>query len=312
MRPLIFTVASFVISIAFQLTMAKYGADIPDGWLLVLWIAPLAPLAWWIWTHDKLLSRREKIRKYFELHPWAASIIALATLVIVVSCIAAAGYIGWKMLKARHETANTGGQQNLSIPDQKETGSQPIPKSSTPIIKPIAKARPPHTPSISKSSSSPLRGEPAQTPAQPQTQTCAPGAQCAQSTGQSGGFTGQINLGPIERHLDAVQKAALQGLVIPSGVKVSVEMTTEGDSQAYGREIATALNLAPADSNLGLMYSSPGPPQGVTVRIHDKTELQTLIDFGRTLTGIIRAAYGVDSHVPSGEIRIVVGRVPLS
>jgi hypothetical protein len=98
-RALLFTGASFVLSIAIQLTMAKYGADIPDGVLLVLWVVPLVPLGYWGWTHDKLLSHRERIRQYFHIHPWTTVIAAVTAVAIVASCIGGAGYTGWKMLK---------------------------------------------------------------------------------------------------------------------------------------------------------------------------------------------------------------------
>jgi hypothetical protein len=103
MRPLVFTVASFVLSIAVQLTMAKYGSDIPDVCLLVLWIAPLAPLAWWLWTHEKLLRSRERLSQYVRLHFWKS----LATVIIMTLCIWGLGYTGWRILKQRHQNALT-------------------------------------------------------------------------------------------------------------------------------------------------------------------------------------------------------------
>src|SRR5205807_1835090 len=77
----------------------QYGADIPDVCLLVLWIAPLAPLAWWLWTHEKLLRSRERISQYVRLHFWKS----LATVIIMTLCIWGLGYTGWRTLKQRHQ-----------------------------------------------------------------------------------------------------------------------------------------------------------------------------------------------------------------
>jgi len=56
MRPFILSCASFILSIAFQLTLAKYGTEVPDGWILVLWVLPLAFLR--AHTDDELLTER--------------------------------------------------------------------------------------------------------------------------------------------------------------------------------------------------------------------------------------------------------------
>jgi hypothetical protein len=108
MRPLIFAVATLLVNIAFQLTMAKYGADVPDGAILALWVMPLVPFGWWVWTHDKLLSRREKIKQYFRLHLWKSIAATVATILIVLACVAGIGYTGWKMLNVRHENESKG------------------------------------------------------------------------------------------------------------------------------------------------------------------------------------------------------------
>jgi hypothetical protein len=141
MRPLIFAAASFILSMAFQLTMAKYGANIPDGWLLFLWLAPLVPFAWWVWTHDKLITRRQKLTRYFQLHPWKTILSALATITITVSCFGGVGYVGWKILKTNHESA---GKIGGPSPAPSETrGSTPAPqeKNDMPKVPPTSKAR---------------------------------------------------------------------------------------------------------------------------------------------------------------------------
>jgi hypothetical protein len=115
-RPFIFSVASLILSIAFQLTLAKYGTEVPDWGLLILWVLPLAPFGWWLWTHDKVLSRRDKLKHYFQLHPWRSVAVSVATLLIVAACLAGIGYTGWRIVKAEksksqkpelsHEQAN--------------------------------------------------------------------------------------------------------------------------------------------------------------------------------------------------------------
>jgi len=124
------------------------------------------------------------------------------------------------------------------------------------------------------------------------------------------GGSNTVNCGPIERHLDEDQKVALRKLVIPSSIKVTLTMTNEGDSQIYGEEIAHMLNLSPENVDLALMWSAPGAPQGVTVRIHDANEQETLKEFGDNLAKILGVQYGRDVRIPSGEVKIMVGRVP--
>ncbi|MGA2204705.1 MAG: hypothetical protein ABSD89_10905 [Halobacteriota archaeon] len=124
------------------------------------------------------------------------------------------------------------------------------------------------------------------------------------------GGSNTVNCGPIERHLDEDQKVALRKLVIPSSIKVTLTMTNEGDSQIYGEEIAHMLNLSPENVDLALMWSAPGAPQGVTVRIHDANEQETLKEFGGNLAKILGVQYGRDVRIPSGEVKIMVGRVP--
>jgi hypothetical protein len=129
---------------------------------------------------------------------------------------------------------------------------------------------------------------------------------------QIGGSGNQasVNCAPVERHLSEKQKAALKGLVVPDSISVTLTMTNEGDSQTYGREIADALNLPSANQSLGLTWSSPRPPQGTTVRIHDVNEPNTLQELGMTLGRILDAQGFRDDRVPTGVVSIVVGRVP--
>ncbi|MGO9124070.1 MAG: hypothetical protein ACLP6G_04200 [Terriglobales bacterium] len=119
------------MSIAFQLTLAKYGTDVPDGWLLVLWVVPLVPFGWWLWTHDKLLTRRDKLKQYFRLHPWRATLATVAVCLIVASCLGGVGYIGWRMLRVRHENAK-----------ETVTAVAPLTAASVPSTAPSIQATP--------------------------------------------------------------------------------------------------------------------------------------------------------------------------
>jgi hypothetical protein len=215
MRPLIFSLASLILSIAFQLTLAKYGTEVPDLLLLVLWVVPLAPFGWWLWTHDKLLSRREKMKQYFRLHLWRSIVATVATMLIVTACLLGVGYTGWKMFKNGHESANKDGA--TSIPPVKEK-EPPPPKAEddTPKVRPIPNAKPPKQPTISQSNQMPLGGAPAQTQQPPMTQFCD-GGSCAQSSGQTGGITaGTVNVN--ERPLPQVKVESLESLAgIPTG-----------------------------------------------------------------------------------------------
>jgi hypothetical protein len=131
MRTAILTISTFTLSLAFQLSMAKYGADVPDAWLLVLWLLPLAPLIWWLCTHEKLLSRREQLKRSFQQNPVVTSFVTIATLLIVVSCMAGVSYTGWRMLRIRHESSahgtDTKTPQKSTVPQSSENEKPQVP-----------------------------------------------------------------------------------------------------------------------------------------------------------------------------------------
>jgi hypothetical protein len=187
MRPLVFAVASFILSVAFQLTMAKYGADVPDGWLLVLWIVPLVPFVWWLWTHEKVLSRRQQVREYFRKYPWTAVIVTLATLFIVTSCLVGLSYTSWQMLKIQHQA-----NQAKNEPPPPSTGDAKPQKLPPGDGQPTArKHHLPMPPKVTPASGNP----PVNQALPPMSQECAPGAKCAQTSGQTGGITaGELNV----------------------------------------------------------------------------------------------------------------------
>ncbi len=111
-------------------------------------------------------------------------------------------------------------------------------------------------------------------PSQAQTQTCAPGASCAQSSGQTGGITaGQINIVPAERHLTPLQKAVIADFVRGKQCKINMlrALINVPDAQNYALEIAKAFRDggcdAPKECNLGTIPG--GARHGIEVTFHD-------------------------------------------
>ena len=62
MRQLILSAALMLISLAVNTTLAKYGPRTPDWVIVALYLAPLAPLGWWVYTHEKLAQKRAWLR----------------------------------------------------------------------------------------------------------------------------------------------------------------------------------------------------------------------------------------------------------
>jgi hypothetical protein len=280
------------MTIAFQLTMAKYGADVPDLWLLVLWLLPLAPFGWWLYTHDKLQTRREKMKRYFRLHPWASIGVTLATLVIVGSCIAGVSYTGWKMLTERHLHASveTAPRQQAPFPQTQpsqgidETKAAPPPVESSPQVKPIPRAKAPKAPSVGitkvvpQSKQMAFSGGDARAPSMPPIKQDCGGGNCAATVGQQGGITaGQINLGPPPARLTWEAQSIVPPNSAPSKttfkyenqVTVNVDRDTPVSigvicdspvSEIYGRLMGAVMKLNASfgedvkDNKIGYVY----------------------------------------------------------
>jgi hypothetical protein len=122
------------------------------------------------------------------------------------------------------------------------------------------------------------------------------------------GNTSTANCVPPKRHLTGDQKTALKSVIVLASIQVVLEDTNEEDSQRYGDEIGEALSLPPENQLTGFNYSAPGAPQGVTVRIHAAGEAKDLQQLAQRIRVILGADGLIRQDVPTGEIRIVVGR----
>jgi hypothetical protein len=182
--------------------------------------------------------------------------------------------------------------QTPVIAEEKKT--PPPPTQNTPEVKPIPKAKPPKAPSVSLSNQI-ATGAPTQPPL---SQECAPGAYCAQSTGQQGGITGQvfINTRPHFVITDEQQLAIGQAMKPFSGHKALILVNGNAtDASEFGQRLASALRAVGVDatSSQGEVHSMDGsatPPLLVQYGDNDA-------DMGQALLKAI-----VDNHIWTGQI----------
>jgi hypothetical protein len=116
------------------------------------------------------------------------------------------------------------------------------------------------------------------------------------------------------RTLSTEQKSRL-GLLLSSSVKAKVQVwTLMGDDEArdFAQEIIDVFNASgwPPIQGMNLRMSTRTSPVGMVMGIHDSANVppsavaiqQAFFAVGLSMPGII------DSHVPAGEIQIMVGR----
>jgi hypothetical protein len=137
----------------------------------------------------------ELIEEPLLAHP-AVGYAGVAAMVVVSIVIGFAIYGKVLAPKSKAQQQPSVQPPEVSVsPPMKATEQTPVPqeKDDTPKVTPIPKAKFPKQPSISKAGV----GDPLLPKPPTQSQECAPGALCAQSTGQTGGITaGQVNFGP--------------------------------------------------------------------------------------------------------------------
>jgi hypothetical protein len=132
---------------------------------------------------------------------------------------------------------------------------------------------------------------------------------------QIGGIGNQqtVNCRPPERHLSEQQRAILGGLVIPEGIAITLSLSGQDkDSQTYGYEIYSACNgKIPPTGFFPIAVFSGHPPQGITVRIHDKDQLslvQLATQIAQALnTPTFPVAGGLTENAKPNTVEIIIG-----
>ena len=164
----------------------------------------------------------------------------MATFVALVIVLSGIAVVRRVMQQRATVTSPSSTSQAAPASEAKKNDPLQSQPDNTSQVKPIPKAKTPKQVATSA---------PTSTQPPSQTQTCAPGAQCAQSSGQSGGFTGQVNIGTIPRHLNEEDKRQLVSHL--SGFHSKVEFVAalaSSDAHAYAVQIQKALRDAGIDA----------------------------------------------------------------
>jgi hypothetical protein len=90
-RALVLSGAFVIASIALDLTVTKYGVGVPDIIIISLWLLPIVPLAWWVYTHPGLVHHRG----WFENRLSQRPISTVFVLGITLACIGGIGRGIW-------------------------------------------------------------------------------------------------------------------------------------------------------------------------------------------------------------------------
>lgn len=146
-------------------------------------------------------------------------------------------------------------------------------------------------------------------------QECAPGAQCAQSTNQSGGITAaEINIGAVDRHLGKASAEVLTSIAkdLPTNrLVVDISTTENAEAETLADEIGVPF------LEQGIIHSRPPAgrstvtPKGVVVLVHSKDDsayplARKIADALSLTVSAVGIAVNAD-RVPVGRVKIIVG-----
>lgn len=92
-----------MFNLALALTTAKYGASVPDGLIIALWIIPLIPLGYWAYTHPKLIIHRQWLEGRYRGKPIPTLVVGLVVLAIIGICLIGATHKIWGKLSRQKQ-----------------------------------------------------------------------------------------------------------------------------------------------------------------------------------------------------------------
>ncbi len=120
MRGLIGSGVWFVLGVAFNLSVGKYGSQVPDGVIAACWLLPFVPIAYLVVTHQWY---KDNLRTKKKTTIIATVIVAL----ILVVTLGSAGYRAWKLVtkKSPEQQALATANQASHVPQVSQTPVQP-------------------------------------------------------------------------------------------------------------------------------------------------------------------------------------------
>lgn len=125
MRSIILSGLLLTLSLALNLTLSKYGANVYDWIIISAWLLPLAPLLWLGVTNEKTLRHRQWLGQRFSARPIRTSILATSIVIIVLISVASVAHRTWQMLTR----VNTSPKVAISPPVQGSTQPPKLSKS---------------------------------------------------------------------------------------------------------------------------------------------------------------------------------------
>lgn len=96
------SVVAIAVNLAVQLTIAKYGANIPDSLIIGVWILTLVSFAGWGLTHPNLIGW---MKERFKVRPVSTTALAVVGTFVVLFCAASLAFIGrgvWHRITKPH------------------------------------------------------------------------------------------------------------------------------------------------------------------------------------------------------------------
>jgi hypothetical protein len=121
MRALILSITLFCLNMAFNLTIGKYGTNVPDVLIIVFWVLPALPLIWLAITHPKLIRHRHWYRERLQANTIATLLFTFIAICILAISIGGASYRVWKGISKPEVAKN-----NLPKPPASTSTPDPI------------------------------------------------------------------------------------------------------------------------------------------------------------------------------------------
>lgn len=147
MRKYALGLAGVVVNLALSISLAKGWADnIPNGLIICLYVFSLAPVAYWVITHEKLIVQRGWIRNRFVNRPITFIAVAALLFIVVISSLWTISEKVRIMLGASKPPA-VETTRPIAEPGP-EAKTKPAPLAPSPEPKPIPAAKPIKQPSI--------------------------------------------------------------------------------------------------------------------------------------------------------------------
>lgn len=110
-----------MLNLAFQLTEAKYGTNVPDWIIKALWIAPIVPFAWWFFSHPRLTKHRDWIKERYRARPSLTVTLGIVSMAIVVTCSVAIGHSIWKVITETRQPPKQGSKPPTNLQSTKDS-----------------------------------------------------------------------------------------------------------------------------------------------------------------------------------------------